>query len=593
MSRFRSATRSFLEGGTGPQILSFRTLAWQFLVMTAATVWTSSGLSAQGQPLKWLGISVVAHVLALSIALILRKTVLPVHERAARPAWGVLAFISIGLVRGVLITVFAHVTNLEQFNGSLFRPVGSSLLMLLTGLLLARAIEENVRYRRTISELEATAGALEQSRGSLEMIVRAERQRILDVISTNVLAPVVALRETLSASSMDRTSIALAVSRISELIDSSVKPLSRRLHDEVRTWSPQPSVRNRIPARADITKVQAPIPLSPVLQGVTLFAVTPAILSTELALPDALRTSFVGGLVGAGVIWLAKSVTNRVRPMMTFGQIVAATVVYQLIAGVAVWSYGTTAAGGRISEVLAVGGLLTSISAGLVIAVATLAREAASVREQELRALNTELAGSVSRISSQVWMHQNRIAEVLHGDVQSSLIVAAARLANTDTFGVLNREDVEQLLKPVEDAVRGLESSERSEESIESFTHDLQAVWAGVLDVHMNVSDEARSALARDTELLTLSAALIREAVGNAYRHGQARDVDVVLDRTTDGVVLTVTNQGVAPQGERKGLGTQLLNAGTVSWSRTHSGGTTRLHAVLAPTTHTLGHTPA
>ena len=82
------------------------------------------------------------------------------------------------------------------------------------------------------------------------------------------------------------------------------------------------------------------------------------------------------------------------------------------------------------------------------------------------------------------------------------------------------------------------------------------------------------------------AAVLIRKAVGNAYRHSQATKVRIDIGVTNNGLEITVTNAGLPLSGDSKGLGTQLLNAGTIAWSRTHSQGTTRLHAVLAQATH-------
>lgn len=581
MNASLSTFRRFLQGASGPHLLSAPSLFWVYGITTLATVWTVAATSG-ADPLPWFLIGTAAFGVMLVLALAFRATVLPVAPRKSRPLLAFSALTLMGAVRGLVLALLADATGIEEFNGSLYRPVGSALLIVSVGSLVSWALDENARYRSTITDLEVTANSLEQSRGSLEMIIRAERQRILDVISTNVLAPITALRETLTSSTLDRVNSSFAVNRITELIDTSVKPLSRRLHDEVLTWSPEPSVRNRLRARADIAKIKSSVPLAPLAQGLVLLVVTPSVLSTQFGVQTALVLALTASLLLTAVVWLCKAAFNALRPMMRFSELLTATVISQAIASVAMWGFGATAMDGQVPDLLAAGGAVATLSSGLIIAIAILTRRAGQVRENDLRSLNAELAASVSRISSQVWMHQNRIAEVLHGDVQSSLIVAAARLANTETLGELSHQDIERMLKPVEEAVHGLESTEHSEESIEAFHQDLRTVWSGVVDVHLSVTQEANDALSSDRELVTLVAALIREAVGNAYRHGAAKSVDIGVEISPEGLALCVANEGQKPSGDRVGLGTQLLNAGTLRWSRTHEHGTTRLSAVLA-----------
>ena len=580
MNKSLAAFRSFLNGASGPQVLSWRAMGWTLIVNTFATVWSTQGIQ-DGQLLAWTAVSIAGQGALIAVALIFRASVLPVRPREARLMWALVALSVMGLTRGVVIAALAHVTGLETYQGSLYRPVGSVVLVLLTGSLIAWALDEHGRYRETIGDLRDTARALEESRDSLEMIIRTERQRILDVIATNVLAPVAALRETLVSSKIDRLSISHAVNRINDLIDGSVKPMSRRLHDEVRTWTPPTSMGQRVATRTDLTKLRTAVPLAPLAQGLSLLVVTPSVLSTQFGIRDALMVSGLGALVLTSVMWIFKVVIDRIHREMKFAHLITTLIVAQVLGGAAVWLYGESALDGRMPDVLTVGGAVTTVLSGLVIASAIVARRAAQEREDDLRRLNIELASAVSRISSQIWMQQNRIAQVLHGDVQSSLIVAAARLSNTEMFGPLGSEDITQLLKPIEEAVRSLETSDASEESMDDFLRELQDVWSGVVEIDLDLSAEARDDLTHDLELLTLTAALIREAVGNAYRHGQATKVTVHAGISDAGLVLSVVNAGAQPQGTRIGLGTQLLNAGTISWTRTHEAGVTRLEAVL------------
>ena len=62
---------------------------------------------------------------------------------------------------------------------------------------------------------------------------------------------------------------------------------------------------------------------------------------------------------------------------------------------------------------------------------------------------------------------------------------------------------------------------------------------------------------------------IVKEAISNAVRHGDARTAQVSMKLAEDGVInLTVANDGYAPRiGVRKGLGGALLDELTVDWS--------------------------
>ena len=62
---------------------------------------------------------------------------------------------------------------------------------------------------------------------------------------------------------------------------------------------------------------------------------------------------------------------------------------------------------------------------------------------------------------------------------------------------------------------------------------------------------------------------IVKECVSNAIRHGQASKVTVTFFDSQDGSIsISVTNNGDGPISTEQGVGSQMLDEITMSWSR-------------------------
>jgi two-component sensor histidine kinase len=104
------------------------------------------------------------------------------------------------------------------------------------------------------------------------------------------------------------------------------------------------------------------------------------------------------------------------------------------------------------------------------------------------------------------------------------------------------------------------------------------ATWQGVCDVQVDIDSEVKKVVAKDLRLSMCINEILKEAVSNAVRHGDAQTVQISLKLADDGVIdLIIANDGKAPRiGVRKGLGSNLLDELTVSWSLSFDSATDR-----------------
>ena len=115
---------------------------------------------------------------------------------------------------------------------------------------------------------------------------------------------------------------------------------------------------------------------------------------------------------------------------------------------------------------------------------------------------------------------------------------------------------------------------------LRSAMDDLVEVWHGVVAITYRGSREAVDLLDEDDFAKQSISEICKEAVGNAYRHGQATKVEINLQIVAKRFELTISNDGIAPVEKRsKGIGSKMFDDLAPRWSLTNTGGITTLKA--------------
>lgn len=169
--------------------------------------------------------------------------------------------------------------------------------------------------------------------------------------------------------------------------------------------------------------------------------------------------------------------------------------------------------------------------AGLI---STLMRE---VDEEEVRAraLQVEMASIVDSMS-----------RALHGRVQTQLVVCAAELERAARVG-----DHEAVTTALRHASSALASATRPPQITLS---DLVYAWTPLLSIHVESPGVSAETLARADVI-----AVVEEGLANAYRHGHASNVTVVLTPLPHALRIVVADDGTGIGDDATGLGSQML----------------------------------
>lgn len=168
-------------------------------------------------------------------------------------------------------------------------------------------------------------------------------------------------------------------------------------------------------------------------------------------------------------------------------------------------------------------------------------------------------------------------ARVLHGSVQSRLVACAMTIDRAVASG-----DRATLLTALASAREALEEPlpERAivAGSIADEVRRKVSLWGDACDFSITVAPQVAEA---GVDPLIVGR-VVEEGLTNAIRHGEATTIDVVIEADRQGVLVTVTDDGVGPGSVSAGLGSALLDQVTGgTWSLARVDGRTALTAVI------------
>lgn len=241
-----------------------------------------------------------------------------------------------------------------------------------------------------------------------------------------------------------------------------------------------------------------------------------------------------------------------------------------VLPGVAETDPQSTVAGKVIEILISLALLLGTSSLGLVRA----------NRQAHLQSLHSELESDQIAALGEARVLASAARELgsaLHGPVQSSVLASAAALEKAVEGGDTRRahEELRTAASAIDSALAGATAGD-----VELLVrlHAVTEPWAEICTVRITECPVEVAILRGATaEAITLVA---REAVANAYRHGQARAVSIAMAPGEGHVDITITDDGIGIGPKSWGLGLTVIDqAAHGHWTLTRHGDTTVLAA--------------
>ena len=506
-------------------------------------------------------------------------------ERKPSPTANIITVSAAGILGNLLIAAMALAWGIDHEQIWIVRIIGAILIHL--GIFLgvnglrATVIERRERIRKLLE----TEDQLQGYRESAKQIVADEFDRLKQQ-SMDVLIPHIDNIEQLIATRFDNDARENLLNELSVIISNEVRPLSRAIANEGAALSEFKSPIEAQPSRRINWNSTFVLRngIRPIALGGLMIPTFGAMEFMMVSHGSALR-GYLGGLGVMVVLALTKAVLPRKKEIKT----IAGTFVLVAIAAVSVipaWYFMwfeyrfdpiwyLTAAAEVVCVVLAL----------FMIGYIRASDNAAERYEASLEVANQALAKEVALFEQKLALNRRNWSRIIHGDVQAALSAAVTRLRRSAEPEPYEYELVKQDLARAKDA---LHQRTGEQPTFEALMASLTGAWGNVCAITVSASARAKRALDASPDARSCVNEICKEAISNAVRHGDAKHATITLDRDQDDLLtLSVTNDG-APKSanSQPGMGSQLIEELTLSWSLTSANGQARLDAVIPLQTH-------
>ena len=568
-------------------------LLWLFVLATLATLLISS---------QSLGVSIGSIIIAalVSTAIFVLLVIAARGPLRRIPQPGLRSTATLGVVVAAWLirsAVYGLLINRQlgaDVDSEVIRVAISIFFVLFIMLIAGDLVDHRAAHKVLMAELTNRRMALRMSLATFsERLTQARSE--LDQAIRGTLEPSRSLLDLAFDANRDPAKEVQPAQLLHDIVRLSIRPALADLAASEVTVTPAPTLepiaprgRERVPQRIDIVNCIRPALMVVPLRIFTLFvflgftSVVNAFLSTAILL----------------LTWPILAMVRRfwpsdARELPTLGAVPVLTAVFAVAFGVP-HLLGLALLPAYLDFFQSVGlnmsviSVLSSITIAWFIAAVQIIERRRRLAEQELLDTNEQLQISISQMRQELWLYRRNLIWVIHGPLQSALISAALKLQAPEP---LSAREMIDLRSHIDSAYATLDSGDHAGPDFSSFLTSLCQLWDGLCTITMSDPQDLTPRI--DDSLPTAAAAteVVREAVGNAIRHGGATTVVISLDSDDErllSIVVADNGTGVV-EGASPGLGSDLFDALAFRWSReTSTHGTTVRAEVAWGATSTL-----
>ena len=524
---------------------------------------------AQSWRIEWLYIAVLSFAAVALLAYGVKKLVIEVFY-ARRPA-GLINFLAIavlGAIKNVLVGELSVLFGLVDTVDWAFRIYGGAGLSIAVLLAFIYILGERVDHNSIIAELEATREQLMQHRAQAEELLETERLELMLQTQSTLLPTLDSIQKNLARAS-GRSG---AVEELRELIQNQVRPLSKLLSQTARKMSvaaaPSKAKKPEAKMLQESFLVKPLIAPGSMLIMVLLgtWFLTYIVLGIEAAIWGILYS-----LASWLVIVLAKfMIPNNLKMKRAHG-VLLLMLIGLIASNASYWPLKEFSSNFQ-EDILLLLVVLNII--GCVVGFAY-SKSYQTDRLEAVRQMtrdNNLLAREVALFDQQMWIARRNWSFVVHGTVQSALTAAITRLG---TDSEPEQFQVDLALSDLDRAANALSQTPEIEVDLTKALQNISSTWDGICQVKINITERATRALDRNSDARICVNEICKEAVSNAVRHGEAKRVDIEIDRSGDEILfLKASNDGrPIEKSAVPGLGSKMFEELTVDWSLTTNRG--------------------
>ena len=535
-------------------------LGFHVFSMTAMRLFLNSD-SFQAYLSFWLGMIVLEHVFIFGIYGLAKR-----YIKQYSVALVAIGSLVVGVVRTYITTSLAIAVGADPGVAWTYQLLIGALWELMLTILWANVNGAYRDHQKLVNELNETKNSILGYRENAEVMLADEQEKLISLTQATLLPQIQLVENALKSGNIEMASRWGVAHELKGIIYNQVRPLSESLRQSAKNLvKPAPAAPSHLVSIVAIPqRFAVKNSIFPKLTWGTMvlsFMSSPFwILDISWVIPSALL-SFTYGAMLYGFKKFFDRVPSTPWWVGLPALIAIATLSVVPAYSVAVWFYPD------VKAAVLYGLTLVTVSNIVIFSFAyldSLDYEARLYRTM-LEEQNQELVIEMALFEQQLWAARRNWSLVIHGTVQASLTAALTRLNAPDA----DKKTLDAAKKDLDRAMEALSAPPVSKINFAPAIKELVSTWQGVCDIEVEVSPELKKVISRDVRLSMCVNEILKEAVSNAVRHGDAQKAWVTVGAPSGGVIeLSVANDGFAPTtGGRRGIGSGLLDELTVDWS--------------------------
>ena len=514
-----------------------------------------------GSYLLWVGLILLAHSGFTITILIAGMLIHGKRQNESHPIATLIAFIAAQSVRGSILgfsTVFLGFTDDPKLA---FRILSGGVFISTVLSVIAISIAIFDQHSNLVRNLENKTSELSQLRISMDTRLQ-EATKNLRQYAQQVVAPRVEQIDQLLVSLKSGGDKDNAVHEMQDYVETELRPFSHQIaHDkslQALDVNIETSTKKlELPKTINLTQSMRPY-VTTVLFFITYAAAAQRTMTFVEALPFNIITT---ALLISYFVFFKKLFRNR-EIMLAIGLVVGASIfasVGPLI--LLVESYMPIEIPQHISGATVFVGLIYGF-ANLGYTILTSQRTSLIA---ELTSTIENLESTISLLSQKEWIARRQVGYVMHGSLQSALNAAVLQLGATNDP---TPELIESVRGDIAGALARVGFESGQSYSFEQAQQEISKIWAGTVETKWEVEPMALEALRKNPATSECLAEVLREAVSNASKHGQATTVEITVNIEDSAISMQAKDNGkLGNTGKTQGLGTELLDDVCSSWS--------------------------
>lgn len=470
----------------------------------------------------------------------------------------------VNVVRNCTVAFLALQLGLLQEVDWLTRILGAYFMGTALMVLYVSVLGSRVEHNASMSRLQSMQSSLVVQRQNSSSLLKAENDRLLDYAKTLLLPRIEKIEQLLRQNQAKSDTL----QELRALVTEQVRPLSAELSSTAKSLAqkPAPELVKRIKTGFMAPRVNLRQVLKP---GLVLFlsGLGQWFMVNMLAGAQQASITIVGVLAGWLILFLFKMLLPA-HLTVTRGLAVVVLTSIAFVSGIPVALINLSLTSTPTDLALYSMLLISPILATIGFAISASLDAAREDAEQKIRRDNQSLARETALFDQRMWLAKRSWGFVVHGTVQAALTAAITRLSSAAD---LEQYQIDLVLQDLNRAKIALSKTPEVDVNLSAALNDLVSTWQGICDVEWVCTGRADRAISRDANTRMCVNEIAKEAVSNAVRHGEAKNVWIEIDRSSDELLLvTVSNNGRAvPANFVPGVGSQMLDGLTLDWSLT------------------------